>query len=545
VYKNIEWYLQDNWKTTDRLTLDYGVRFYYVTPQWDSSLGASTFLPDKFNASAAVRLFQPAVVNGVRVGYDAASGQTVNATYIGRIVPGSGDRFQGSFQAGQGVDQTLSDGAKFAVSPRVGAAYDLTGEQKFVARGSFGIFYDRPQGNIVFDMGANPPGVYTPSLQWGLVSSLASTTPLYGTSGVNPTAYNWKLPTVYQWNAGLQVQLPAAFALDVSYVGSESRNLVDQLQINALPYGTTFLASSQDPTRGQTCSGCSALSSLPGGNALPTDLLRPDQGYGGIRLWEFNSYSNYKALQTSVNRRFNKGLMLTVSYVYSKAKGITNDDYGTARIDGKDKEANYGILAIDRPHNFFVSFVYQAPRFKEGALGYLTNDWQLSGVYRWMTGAPYTVNYSIAGVGSANITGSDQAARIALNGDAGSGHSSDPYVQLNTAVFGPPQPGSIGIESPRYFVYGPPINNLDLSISKSFPFGGTRRLEIRLDAFNALNHLQFSSINSTANFASMSDPTIINLPYNSSGALTNQNGFGTVSGQRLPRQLQLMTRFSF
>jgi hypothetical protein len=101
------------------------------------------------------------------------------------------------------------------------------------------------------------------------------------------------------------------------------------------------------------------------------------------------------------------------------------------------------------------------------------------------------------------------------------------------------------MESPRYFVYGPPVNNLDLSVSKSFPFGGHRRMEIRLDAFNALNHVQFSSVNSTANFASLTDPTITNLPYNSSGQLVNQNGFGTVSGVRTPRQLQLVMRFSF
>jgi hypothetical protein len=546
VYSNTEFYLQDNWKVKSRLTLDYGIRFYNVTPQWDRTQVASTFLPENFSASAAVRLFQPAVVNGTRVGYDASTGQVVNAAYIGRIVPNSGDRFQATYTAGQGVDKTLSDGSKFKLSPRVGFAYDLKGDQKMAVRGSFGIFYDRPQGNIVFDMVTNPPGMQTPSLQWGLVSGVATATPLYATSGVNPTAYAWKVPTVYAWNLGYQMQLPHQFTLDISTVGSESRNLVDQKQINALPYGTAFLASSQDPTRGVSCSGCSALSSLPGGNAKATDLLRPDQGYGAIRLWEFNAYSNYRSLQTSINRRFSKGLMGSFSYVYSSAKGIVNDDYGTARIDGKDEQANYGILAINRPHVFVGSVVYQLPAFEQGALGYLTNDWQLSGVYRWQSGAPYTIGYSIAGVGSMNITGSDQGARIVLNGDAGSGSSSDPYKQIaNTSVFGPPQTGSIGIESPRYFVYGPPVNNLDLSVSKSFLMGGTRRFEIRLDAFNLFNHVQFSGINSTANFNSMSDSTIINLPYNSAGQLVNQNGFGTVSSQRSPRQLQLVMRFTF
>ena len=105
-----------------------------------------------------------------------------------------------------------------------------------------------------------------------------------------------------------------------------------------------------DPTRGQTCTGCSSLSTLPGGNALPTDLLRPYQGYSNINLWEFSAYQNYKALQTSINRRFSKGLMFGVSYTLSSAKGIAGGDWDGARIDGKDKEANYGPLGYDRTH---------------------------------------------------------------------------------------------------------------------------------------------------------------------------------------------------
>ncbi len=159
MYKNFEWYLQDNWRVSDRLTLDYGVRFYYLTPQWDTSLQASNFLPDSFVKSAAVRLFQPAVVDGVRVGYDAATKQVVNSAFIGRVVPDSGDRFQGTFQGGQGIDETLTDGNKFKVSPRAGFAYDISGRQTLVARGGFGIFYDRPQGNQVFDLITNPPGL--------------------------------------------------------------------------------------------------------------------------------------------------------------------------------------------------------------------------------------------------------------------------------------------------------------------------------------------------------------------------------------------------
>ncbi len=103
-YKNYEFYAQDNWKAGNRLTLDYGVRFYHLSPQWDTTLQASNFLPDRFDQGQAVRLFRPAIVDGVRVGQDAVTGLTVPERFIGRLVPGSGNRFNGAFQAGQGIN---------------------------------------------------------------------------------------------------------------------------------------------------------------------------------------------------------------------------------------------------------------------------------------------------------------------------------------------------------------------------------------------------------------------------------------------------------
>jgi hypothetical protein len=546
-YQNYEWYLQDNWRTNNKLTLDYGVRFYYLTPQWDQSMQAANFIPGDFNSAAAVRLYAPAVIGGTRVGYDPVSGTSVASTFVGRIVPNSGNRFQGTYQAGQGISDTLTDGSKFRVSPRVGAAYDITGEGKFVARGAFGVFYDRPQGNQVFDLINNPPAVQTPTLQWGLVQGLATATPLYSPVGLQPNVYAWKIPTVYQWNLGFQMQLPANFTLDVSYVGSKSDNLLQYRNLNAVNYGTAYQDQYQDQTRGQTCTGCSTLSTLPGGNALPTDFMRPYRGYTDIRLWEFEAYSDYKSIQSTITRRFSQGLMFSGYYAYSQARGTLGGDWDYARIDGKDREANYGPLSFDRPHSFVLNFVYQTKPFTQGPLRWVTNDWMISGNYRWYSGTPYNPGFSIPGIGNVNLTGSPtEGARIALTGqDTGSGNSSDPYKQFNVAGYTAPKPGSIGLESPRYTLRNPPINTLDMSVSKSFPFGGRRRLEVRLDAFNALNHTQFSGVNSTINFASLTDSTVTNLPYDSAGNLVRTNGVGTINGVRPPRQLQLMARFSF
>ena len=92
---------------------------------------------------------------------------------------------------------------------------------------------------------------------------------------------------------------------------------------------------------------------------------------------------------------------------------------------------------------------------------------------------------------------------------------------------------------------GPSTNNLDLSISKSFVIHKDVRLEVRLDAFNALNHTQFTGVNNTVNFAGLNDPTVTNLPYDANGNLVNINGFGTINGVSAPRTLQLVTRLTF
>ena len=557
VYDNLELYLQDNWKATRRLTLDYGVRFYYLTPQWDRTLQASTFLPDRYDAANAARLYRPVCIGAYPCSGPSLRGMdpalvgttpptfanTVESRFVGRLVNPVSDaqRFNGAFQAGQGIDDTMQSGSAFRVSPRLGVVYDLTGAGRTVLRGGFGIFYDRPQGNMVYDQIQNAPGMLVPQLSYGRLQTLsASSGEPFPTLALTPTAYDFEPPRVTAWNVGVQHKLWGAIVIDLAYVGSSSKDLLQQRQINAVPWGAKFLPENQNPTR--------PPSTVPGATALIDDFLRPYQGYGTSASGSTRAISNYHSLQASLNRRFDNGLMFSAFYVWSKALGTVNDDFGGARpnaTEEEDRRANYSYLSYDRPHTFVVNFVYQTPPVAKGVLGLLANDWQISGVYRWMSGTPYAVDFSIPGITNANLTGSDQPARIVVTCDPGKGWGSDPYKQIDVSCFAPPQPGSVGMESARYFLHGPPVNNLDLSLSKSFAFGKGIRLEVRLDAFNALNHTQFTGVNATAAFASLTDSTITNLAYDASGNVARNNGFGSVTGVRPPRTLQLVTRLTF
>src|SRR4029453_13270799 len=226
-------------------------------------------------------------------------GNTVDERFIGRLTPDS-NRFNGSFQAGNGITDQLQDGNAFRISPRIGAVYDLTGKGETIVRGGFGIFYDRPQGNMVFDMISNAPGVLNSRLDFGRLQDLSSASgDPFPTLSLNPTAFDFKPPRVNQWNIGVQHKLFEEFTLDVAYVGSKSSDLLRQVQINAVPFGATLLPQNQDPTR--------VPSATLGSSALPNDFLRPYRGYGGIRMWDYSGYSNYHGLQTSVTRKFDRG----------------------------------------------------------------------------------------------------------------------------------------------------------------------------------------------------------------------------------------------
>jgi Carboxypeptidase regulatory-like domain/TonB-dependent Receptor Plug Domain len=573
-YTNLEMYIQDTWKVKPRVTLNYGLRAYYIQPQFDQALQTSTFFPNRYDPTQATQLFWPCFdASGNKIGVNRqdcninAPGAVTTAQflpnpaslYIGKIVPKSGDLTNGILPAGVGINKYLMRSPGIIFAPRFGLAIDLTGRGNMVFHAGAGAFPDRYQGNEIFNTITNPPSIYTPTVYNGFAQDLNPSDALLAPSNLTVMSYAGKIPTVYNFSAGIQAKLPYAMVLDASYVGSMGRELLYNLNINGAPYGTAFQTQAQDPTAwgfGNTPI-CDATHPCDGSKSYSSDYVRPYFGYGNITVQGFGATSNYNSLQISLNRRFVKGLFLGAAYTWSKCLTWADNDGAGARIDNLTVMANYGPCGYDIRQNLTFNYVYSIPGVT-GHAGFdnvvtraVLNDWQVSGITTYRTGAPFTPGFSISGYNNFNLTGTGAfGARVRLVGVPTQGTSGSPYNRLNAAAFAPPTRPSLGIESGVNFVNNPGQSNWDMSLQKSVPIKEKAHLEFRLDAFNAFNHTQFSGLNGSLNFncGSVSNNcatwTVTNLVNDPSGKF-NKNGFGSVNGVYSPRVLQTVVRFVF
>ena len=318
-------------------------------------------------------------------------------------------------------------------------------------RTGIGLYYDRFQGNRVFDFVRNPPLGIQPLLNYGLVNTISPSSSLLSPPTFYAADPPAKIPTVYNFTFGVQTKLPFGMTLDSAYVGALSRHLQDNKNLNYVPFGAAFLPQNQDPT---------ISSSLLGSAALPSQFLRNMKGISDINLYESSATANYNALQFSLNRRMGR-LFLGLAYTFSKYLTTASGDTNFVRPDQYTRLAYYGPSSNDRRQNFALNYVYDLPslRDKNPSEKAILGGWQISGVTRFMTGTPYGIGYSITGVGSQNITGSTtEGARVYVLKNPGTG-SNDPYNRLNYTAIAPPVVGSIGLESGVNYLTGPGINN--------------------------------------------------------------------------------------
>ena len=275
----------------------------------------------------------------------------------------------------------------------------------------------------------------------------------------------------------------------------------------------------------------------------------------------------YHSIQTNFNRRFRNGFSFGFNYVLSLSftgntglikRQIHNAD---GSISERPDQAEYEELNKDmgnRRHLLKANFLWDLPDLHGSsdamkAVGLLINDWQLSGIFTAGSGTPYDISYSYQNGGSSvNLTGSPSyPAMIRIVGDPGKGCSDDQYRQFDVTAFAGPQTGSLGLESGRNYMAGCPDHTLDLSIARNIRLGGSKQIQLRVEAYNALNTVVYNGRVTTVQLNSPTDQTVRNPQFRPDGSvdpnrLTPRNaGFGAVTSAQGMRSIQAQIRFSF
>ena len=409
-------------------------------------------------------------------------------------------------------------------------------------RAGAGVFYDRLQGNPIFDMLPNPPSTAIPQFYYGTLATIPSAASgAFFPQSVVGFDKTGQIPTTYNWNVTIQRELPFNLLFDVAYVGMSSNHNLFRYNQNAIPLGAAWLPQNQNPEN--------ASPKFDGTTSNQSNFYRPFIGYGGTTAYGFGANANYHALQASANRRFGKDLTGGFAYTWSKSMSTANDD-GTTNNPFNTRKADYSVVANDRTHVFVLNYVYNTPKlirangFAAGVGKVITNDWQVSGITTFMTGSPNNIGFNIANTGNLNerYTGSpDIGPRVAYTG--ATTYPKDQYQWLTASLALPAVKGSQGFDAARYTVRNPGDENFDISVLKNIPLHRESvRLQLRLEMFNAFNHTRFSGFNNTAAFSQAGQ--ITNLPAALGGG-GGRFGFGALTGTNSPRNIQLAAKLYF
>ena len=485
-YTNVEWFAQDTWKVTRRFTIDAGVRFYYIQPTYSAGDNLAAFDPSLYDPSQQPLLVQPyrETPDSPRVGRDPVTGQILPVATIGTFATGRGTPYQGMAVYKEQAMITPS----IQIGPRFGFAWDVFGNAKTAVRGGFGIFFDRFNDDQILQLVESPPNVITSTAFNTTITDLLSTPLRQSPAGVFAVQRAYDPPTVYNWSFGIQQNIGFGMVLDVAYVGNVGRHLLHRRSLNAIPYGTRFLASSKDPTTG---------------NPLPDNFLRPYQGYADIQYLEFASTSNYHSLQTQLNKRFSNNFTFGITYTWSKAMNLVNGNNDAVNPFLDFRMRNYGRADIDRTHNFQLNYIYSLPKLSKvvnnAVVKAIFDNWDVSGITTFLSGAPSGIGYAF--VENIDITGASGAGV-----DSRVNIIADPRPKVNGLAFNvnaiaPPDRSNFGIgNAPKDVFRLPGINNWDVSFFKNVPFGESRRLQLRFEFYNFFNHPQFNGVDTTARF---------------------------------------------
>ncbi len=558
-------FVQDDWRFSDKLTLNLGLRYELDLPPYETRGGFSTFDP---------ALYKPRMEvdgSGLPVGPPVAGFlQAGNAIPQFDLpdVPNVGKRILDSV-----------DPNNFA--PRVGFAYSPLDSARLVLRGGYGIYYSRPSTAYVatsinappmYTVRRSPNGVAIPFSDPFFVLPPADQFPTF-VKGVALAGqiFDRKMRTAYiqQYSAGFQFEVKRNMLVEATYVGTRGVNLIRDVAINQ-----ARLASPQHPIV-NAVTGQVITTNTPAASNVA--LRAPFQGVevGGFLQIQSTAQSTYNSAQFSLTRRLAKGFQFLASYTYAKSidnasggSASTGDVRDTIFIGGNqlDNRANRGLSDFDRTHRFVLSYLWDVRRPAFSSRSRLTrllfSNWQIGGIITAMSGLPIDILdggagsfYGLTGGNNALVRASwASGATVATAGsNIPAGYYFNPLAFVRPVVLagqvipssnGTAIAGATGTDFGnvgRNLLRGPSQTNVDLSVIKRFRLRESTNIELRAEVFNLFNHVNFA--NPISNLSSV--PTAsLNL---TTGRITGDPGdFGRiVEASNNPRMIQFALKINF
>jgi hypothetical protein len=509
--RGYEYYLfvQDSWKATRSLTLNYGLGYQIDTPfnnTWDGGLAMDCLRPGEQST-----VFPSAPVGLVFPG-DRGCSTSGYYTHYDNFAPRFG----------------------FAYSPDWG---QISGgkAQKFVIRGGFGIYFNQVEEETALqnllsvpfgvssegigDVGGNPSfaNPFTDiSTGQSIPNKFPFTAPKPGDPNVNFSFFepivmntvspNFTTPYAMNYNLNIQRELPAAMILQVGYVGAQGRHLEVAYEGNPIT-----LAGQAACAADSTCVANRTLQPYlypDHTEYVPGNIIASAGTQGTIGV------SSYNSLQVSLNKRLTKRLTFTTAYTWSHSiDDGSGYEESSAQASSNPRGFNVynatlsrGDSAFDAAHRFVASYDYELPHlgWKNAFVKYAVNGWRVSGITTLQTGFPFTpfdstyrsltcsvfTYYGCAdGPNSVGFTGIYGPRNTTLS-DTLNGTGPLPNYYFNPNNFTQQTIGTFGTTG-RNSIHGPGINNTDLSLQKEIQFSEVRKIQLRLEAYNVFNHAQF------------------------------------------------------
>jgi hypothetical protein len=507
-YKIVEPYFQDDWRVGRRLTLNWGLRI-------------SLF--------GTYRERYKRVFNFDSAAYNPANAPSIDPNSAALVFPPGQDirTMTGMVQCGaSGIPPGCKRGHLFNPAPRIGFAFDPTGQGKTAIRGGYGIFWEHTNGSEgnAESLEGTPPLVLT-STEFNITgyASIGGRGLFFPLAVISiPDRALW--PYVQQWYLDFQRQFFGNTVTTISYVGSKGTHLTLQRDLNQF----RTIPIPQNPYKpGEPIGGpnnlhddCGTMTT-PSGAAVSdraaTNLaiacradpsrFRPFVGFGTITRLEEAASSTYHALQASLRKNVGD-LQFNVAYTYSHAIDNSSDRFDANFLDSYNPASNRASSNLDQRHTLNIGYVYELPLFKglgSRSAHRVLSGWQLSGITTFQTGTPFSVinqAFYSDNAGVANGAGSGSFAD--LIGDP----YSPPPVKFVDGIPGPLlfNPGAYA--APRGLTFGncgrnslrnPRRTNLDMALLKHFTVSETKEFEFRAEAFNIFNHTQWAGINNGFN----------------------------------------------